>query len=155
MFVDKSEMTEAFWEDVKRSVPDAGNNYRARRASGNPDFAEIIMNLIITEKKRGLFGLQLLQERQPELAPTLGGVLVLVDFAGIPQGAVKTTKITPVPYKDINEGHLAVEGPDARKLRTWQDIHWPYWTQMLAPYGLTPNTDMIVIIEQFKLIYPT
>lgn len=157
MFIEKTAATEAFWSRLKQAVPDAGpdagDEYRARYASGNPKFAEIIMDLILTEQKRGLFGLDLLQKAQPELAPTLGGVMMLVDYDGKPRGAVKTTDITPVPYKDITEDHLAVEGPDARTLSVWQKIHWPYWTQMLEPLGLKPSEDMIVIIEQFKLIY--
>ena len=151
--MEKTAKTDAFWEKVKEANPDTGNDYRVRRASGNSKFAAIIMDLILTEKKRGLFGLKELQERQPEQVPVIGGVMVLVDFDGTPRGAVQTVKITPVPYKNINEEHLAVEGPDARQLNVWQKIHWPYWTQMLEPYGLEPSEDMIVVVEQFKLIY--
>jgi uncharacterized protein YhfF len=153
--MEKTDLTQAFWADVRKAVPDLPDNYRVRRASGNPEFAEIIMDLILTEKKRGLFGLKLLQDRQPEQVPTLGGVMVLVDFEGIPRGAVQTVKITPAPYKDINDEDLAVEGPEARQLDVWQNIHWPYWTTMLEPHGLSPSEDMIVVVEQFKLIYST
>lgn len=150
--MEKTDLTDAFWADVQKAVPNLPDDYRVRRASGNPKFAKIIMDLILTEKKRGLFGLKDLQDRQPEQVPVMGGVMVLVDYDGIPQGAVQTVKITPVAYKDINDEHLAVEGPDARKLEVWQKIHWPYWTQMLEPYGIEPSEDMIVVVEEFKLI---
>ncbi len=151
--MDHTAITDAFWGRVKDINSDVGDDYRVRRASGDPKFAPIIMDLILTEKKCGLFGLKHLQDRQPEQVPVMGGVMVLVDFDGTPRGAVQTVKITPVPYKDINDEHLAVEGPGARQIDVWQKIHWPYWTQMLEPFGLEPSEDMIVVVEQFKLIY--
>ena len=96
----------------------------------------------------------LLQERNPAITPTLGGVAVLVDSDGVPHAAIKTTKLTPVAYKDITEEHISVEGPGARKLDVWQNIHWPYWTRLLEPYGLEPSEDMIVMVEHFDLVYP-
>lgn len=151
--MEKTDKTEAFWAEVKQAVPDAPQDYRVRQASGNPKFAKIIMDLIQTEQKRGLFGLKELQERDPDQAPTLGGGMVLVDIDENPCCAVKTVKITPVPYKDVNDEHLAVEGPAARDLKVWQKIHWPYWTEMLGHHGLSPSEDMIVVVEEFKLIY--
>ena len=77
-----------------------------------------------------------------------------MDIDGAPHAAIRTDKLTPVAYKDITEDHLTVEGPGARKLEVWQNIHWPYWTSLLEPCGLEPSEDMIVMVEHFELLYP-
>jgi uncharacterized protein YhfF len=152
--MEKTQATDTFWDDVKTSGADSGDDYWVRRIGGDPDSVDIILDLILKGEKCGTFGVKMLQERQPEITPTLGGVAVLVDFDGMPRAAIKTTQLTPVAYKDITEAHIAVEGPGARKLEVWQGIHWPYWTRLLEPHGLTPSEDMTVMVEHFDLVYP-
>ena len=153
--MDKTQDTDAFWNEAIKSGATAGDEYWVRRIGGDPETVNIILDLILGGEKCGTFGVQLLQERQPEITPTLGGSAVLVDFDGTPHAVIKTTSLTPVAYKDITEEHLAVEGPGARKLEVWQGIHWPYWTRLLEPHGLEPHENMIVMVEHFDLVYPT
>jgi uncharacterized protein YhfF len=154
--MEKTDQTDAFWQNVISKVTGGVDDYWVRRIGGDPETVNIILGLILKGEKTGTFGVKILQERQPEITPTLNGTAVLVDIGGTPHAAVTTTQLTPVAYKDISEEHhLGVEGPGARKLDVWQSIHWPYWTRLLEPHGLTPREDMTIMVEHFELIYPT
>lgn len=152
--MDKTPGTDAFWSAAKAAGASLGDDYWVRRIGGNRETVDIILDLVLKGDKCGTFGVRLLQERQPEITPTLGGDAVLVDMDGKPHGIIKTTQLTPVPYKDITEEHLGVEGPGARKLDVWQNIHWPYWTSLLEKHDLEPSEDMIIVVEHFDLMYP-
>ncbi len=157
--MDKSDATDSFWTKAKKSGADVGDDYWVRRIGGDAETVNIIIGLILEREKCGTFGIKMLQDRNPAITPSLGSVAVLVDMDGKPHAAIKTTTITSVAYKDITEDHISVEGPVARKLEVWQNIHWPYWTRLLEPYGLEPyglepNGDMIVMVEHFDVVYP-
>ena len=152
--MDKTDATNTFFQTAKESGADVGDDYWVRRIGGDPETVNIIIGLILKGDKCGTFGVKMLQERNPAITPSLGGVAVLVDCDGAPHAAIRTDTLTPVAYKDITEEHLTVEGPGARKLEVWQNIHWPYWTSLLKPYGLEPSEDMIIMVEHFDLLYP-
>lgn len=152
--MEKTSATDAFWEAAKAADASLGDDYWVRRIGGNRETVDIILDLVLRGEKRGTFGVKLLQERQPEITPNLGGYAILMDMDDAPQAIVKTTQLTPVPYKDITEDHLVVEGPGARKLDVWQDIHWPYWTSLLAKHDLKPSQDMVIVVEHFDRVYP-
>jgi uncharacterized protein YhfF len=153
--VDKTDATDAFWQRAKDAGANIGEDYYVRRIGGDPETTAIITDLVVKGLKRGTFGLQWLQERQPELRPDMDKDAMLINHDGVPQAIVKTTGLTPVPYGEITEEHLKVEGPGARELKRWQEIHWPYWTRLLEPHGLEPTQDMLVMVEHFDLVYPT
>lgn len=152
--MEKTDVTDAFWQDVKAAVPDAGETYGVRRLGANQRMAEIIYDLVKSGEKTGTFGLKMMHDRDPANTPSEGSTTVFVDFDGQPHAAVRVLSLTPTAYKDITEDHLVVEGPGARKLKTWQEIHWPHWTNLLAPHGLEPREDMTVMVERFELLYP-
>lgn len=151
--MEKTKETDAFWNAAKAAGVPLGDDYWVRRIGGNKETVDIILDLVLRGEKRGTFGVKLLQDRQPEITPSLGGEAVMVDMDGQPHGILKTKQLTPVPYKNISEEHLVIEGPGARKLEVWQDIHWPYWTSLLARHDLEPSQDMIIVVEHFDLVY--
>lgn len=152
--MEKTEKTDAFWAKAKKSGASLGDDYWVRRIGATKETVDIILPLVLGGQKRGSFGLKPLLDRQPGPGPAVDREAVVIDMDGEPHAILRTTQLTPVPYKDIAEEHLIVEGPGARKLERWQEIHWPYWTALLEPYGLEPSQDMIVMVEHFDLVFP-
>lgn len=150
----KTDSTEKFWQAAKQSNVDLGDDYWVRRIGANKPTVDSILKLVLDGEKCGTFGLRWIQDRQPENTPKVGSDAVVVDMDDVPHAVVRTTRLTEVAYQDITEEHLVIEGPGARKLDRWQDIHWPYWTVLLKPYDLEPSEDMPVMVERFDLMYP-
>lgn len=152
--MEKTDKTDAFWDSAKASGVSVGDDYWVRRIGANKETVDNILKLVLDGEKCGTFGLKDLLDRQSGPGPVVGRDAVVIDMDGESHAIVKTTKLTPMAYQDIKEEHLAIEGPGARKLERWQDIHWPYWTNLLKPHGIEPSQDMIVMVEHFDLIYP-
>ena len=152
--MEKSAKTDTFWARAKESGASLGDDYWVRRIGATKETVDIILPLVLGGHKRGSFGLKPLLDRQPGPGPMVGADAVVIDMDGEPHAIVRTTQFTPVPYKDIVEEHLVVEGPGARKLERWQEIHWPYWTKLLEPYDFEPSPDMAVMVEHFDLVFP-
>jgi len=151
--MEKTAATDAYWNAAKASSASIGEDYWVRRIGANKPVVDNILALVLSGEKCGTFGLKHLLDRQPGNGPTMGGEAVVVDMDGVPHAIVRTLQLTPVAYKDITEDHLTIEGPGARQLDRWQEIHWPYWSALLEPHGLEPSADMIVMVEHFELIY--
>ena len=151
--MEKTAETDAYWNEAKASGTWIGEVYWVRRIGANKPIVDSILDLILSGEKCGTFGLKLLLDRQPGSFPTMGGEAVIVDMDGVPHGIVRTSKLTPVAYKDITEDYLTIEGPGARQLDRWQEIHWPYWSALLDRHDLDPSDDMVVMVEHFELVY--
>lgn len=151
--MEKTAATDAYWNEAKTTGAPIGTDYWVRRIGANKPVVDSILALVLSGEKCGTFGLKLLLDRQSAGVPKVGGVAVVVDMDGVPHAIVRTSKITPTAYKDITEDHLTIEGPGARKLDRWQEIHWPYWFELLEQHGLEPSDDMTVMVEHFELIY--
>jgi hypothetical protein len=65
---------------------------------------------------------------------------------------IQTTQIAIINYCDITEEHLLIEGPNARTLGVWKDIHWPYWSGLLEEASLAPSLTMPIVVETFALV---
>ncbi|MEQ9111901.1 MAG: ASCH domain-containing protein [Rhodospirillaceae bacterium] len=153
--MNKSSATDSFWTEAKTTGEMvSGDDYWVRRLGANQFVVDSILSLVLDGEKRGTFGLKWLHERQPETAPELNGYAVLVDMNETPKAIIKTTQITPIAYKDITDKHLVIEGPGARALDRWRDIHWPYWRELLKPHDLEPTEEMLVMVEHFDLVFP-
>lgn len=151
--MERTVATDAYWNDAKTSGASIGKDYWVRRIGANKAIVDSILALVLSGEKCGTFGLKALLDRQPGSTPTMGGEAVVVDMDGVPHAIVRTSQLTPVAYKDITEDHLTIEGPGARALDRWQEIHGPYWSALLEQHDLKLNDGMIVMVEHFELIY--
>lgn len=150
--MEKTEQTDAFWESKNLIRGPANPIYSVRRIGGNNKTVNIILELIKTRQKTGTFGLKWLQDIKKQPAFEVGQYSVLVDMNHHPDALIRTTEINTINYCDISEDHLLIEGPNARTLEIWQDIHWPFWTDLLEQAKLVPSLAMPIVVEKFELV---
>jgi uncharacterized protein YhfF len=143
-----------FWLKAQRAVPALGGAYKVKRLGTNAAICERLLALILSGQKTGTFTLPWLHGHHPDWAPATDGLVIYTDFNDAPRALVRQKKPAFAAYADIDDGHTACEGPGARDAKIWRQIHWPYWTAQLAPYGLAPAPDMPVCVERFTLLYP-
>ena len=147
----------AFWQSAMRASPDTvrGDAYRVRAIGNTPEAMSSILGHVLRGDKRGTFSLPWLHAKNPANAPKVGDYVVLVGFDGKPAALVTTTELEHVTYDTITGAHTAIDGPGVRDLTVWKGVHQPHWTKQLAAVGLQFANDMPVIVEHFKLLYPS
>jgi len=145
---------EAFWQACgdKVTAPPADGFYRVRHFGDNEDMASLLLGLIVKGEKTVTFPTPWLYEGNREITPVVGGYVVVTDFGGTPGALLRTTSVTTMPFDQITEDYTRFEGPGARSLEAWRDIHWNYYTRVLKPSGRSPDKKMPVTAERFELV---
>jgi uncharacterized protein YhfF len=149
-----SPAVEAFWKACSDKIaePPADGFYRVRNFGDNEAMARLLLDLIVAGEKTVTFPTPWLYEGKREVTPVVGGYIVVTDFTGKPGALLRTTRITTMAFSEITEDYTRYEGPGARSLEAWRDIHWNFYTRVLKPSGRSPAKDMPVTAERFELV---
>lgn len=84
--------------------------------------------------------------------PKVGDLNIVTDFFGNPKGVVETTNVTILPFKEMTYEIVKREGEDDH-LESWQKGHMKFFKAEGKELGYEFNEDMLVVFEDFKLIY--
>ena len=66
---------------------------------------------------------------------------------------IRTTSVKLIPYFSIREEHARKEGEGDKSLDYWKKTHWDYYTRELTQLGAGPTDSMIVVFEEFEMLY--
>lgn len=145
---------ERFLELARAALPTLDlERVKVRTFGGSKAMADVIVPLIEQGEKTGTFALAWEFRNDPAAAPQLHDLYVVTDFEGVPVLLYRITGIERVAFEDIGPQHVAVEGPNARDVTVWRNIHWPYWGGMLRAQGEEPTPRMPVIFQAFEVLF--
>lgn len=96
-----------------------------------------------------LLGLQNREERLPKI----GDFTVVTNWEGVAQCIVETTKVRLKPFFSIDEEYARLEGEGDKSLAHWKKVHWDYYTRELAEFERLPRESMIVVCQEFEIVF--
>ncbi|WP_306012808.1 MULTISPECIES: ASCH domain-containing protein [unclassified Allomuricauda] len=110
-------------------------------------------DLVCKETKRATsHSLQVLQLKGKPL-PKIGDFAVVTDWEGKAKCVIRTTAVKLLPYFSVREEHARLEGVGDKSLEHWKKVHWDNFTRELAQFDKTPKESMIVVFEQFEMLF--
>ena len=119
----------------------------------NEKDADLCADLVCKETKRAtshsLKGLQL----RNEALPKIGDFYVVTDWEGNAKCVIRTTAVKLLPYFSVREEHARLEGEGDKSLEHWKKTHWDYYSRELKEFGAEPKESMIVVFEEFEMLY--
>lgn len=127
-------------------------NYRVRTFGSNPEAIVRLLGLISAGEKTGTFTSPWIYERELERKPVRDGYTVVMGPDREPRLLLRTVELQMLTFETITEDHARFDGPGARELSRWRDIHLAFFTRELARHGMQPQSDMPVVLERFKVI---
>jgi uncharacterized protein YhfF len=89
-------------------------------------------------------------EKEP--LPQVGDLSIITDFEGTPRCVVETKQITILPFKDFTFDIVKREGEDDN-LESWRNGHIKFFTAESKALGYTFSEDMLVVFEDFEVVY--
>jgi uncharacterized protein YhfF len=92
-------------------------------------------------------------EKNNEILPKIGDQYIVTDWDGNAKAIVETTKIEKVPYNQISSEFAEIEGEGDKSLEYWKRVHLAYYTREMKSFKEEFDENMIIVCEQFKLIY--
>lgn len=90
---------------------------------------------------------------EDEPLPQVGEVSVILNEKGHPQCVIQTTRVYQTPFNEVTEHHAYLEGEGDKSLAYWRKAHIDFVKPYYESLGLTFNESIIVVCEEFKLLY--
>ena len=67
---------------------------------------------------------------------------------------VEVTKVSVQPFHQVSADHAYKEGEGDRTLAYWQKLHENLFSKWLHEVGLHFSQDSLVVLEEFRVVYP-
>lgn len=85
--------------------------------------------------------------------PAEGDLAIITNWEGEAQCIIQTTTVDIVPFNEVTDDYAVKEGEGDQSLSHWKKEHWNFFSQDLATFGELPEEDMMVICEEFEIIF--
>lgn len=120
----------------------------------SPALADALLALVLAGEKTATATAFVEFEAAEEPVPARGDLAILLDGAGHPAALVRTTRVSVVPYGEVDAEHAAAEGEGEGTLASWRREHERYWRRVLPTIGEAFSEDLPVVLERFEVLYP-
>lgn len=94
-------------------------------------------------------------EYDGEEPPVTGSYHILTDFLGQPRCLIQLTSVEFRPFKSVTADFASAEGEGDRSLENWREGHRQFFERRAEDTGNTFNEDTVLVLERFKVVYPT
>ncbi|MCF7516921.1 ASCH domain-containing protein [Pseudoalteromonas sp. L21] len=88
-----------------------------------------------------------------EALPQVGDLAIFTNWQEQPLGIIETIAVTITAFNQITDEYAALEGEGDKSLAYWQRVHWNYYQRELAGTGYQCHPEMLLVCEQFKLVF--
>ena len=148
--MDSSMTDKEMWNRFINEYNLRNTEYEAWSFGVDPDH---LLSLVLSGKKTGTSSAYPLYELENEPLPKIGEYSVILDSKDNAKCIVQTTNVEIIPFKDITAIHALKEGEGDLSLEYWKDVHYSFFTKCMEENGLKFSSDMMVVFEEFKVVY--
>ena len=144
---------DAFWATARRSCPALPCELPEAWAFGaTPEQADELLALVLDGIKTATASSQQDYRVSGDPLPREGDLSIVLDGAGRPRAVLETTRVSVVPFDQVDAAHAHAEGEGDRSLAHWRRVHEAFWREHGEdPRGVT--LDMPVVCERFRLLF--
>jgi uncharacterized protein YhfF len=148
-------MTEIeMWNEYNKINMNAPN-YEAWSFGGNtPEMSDFLADLVLRGIKTATASAYPCYLYENASLPALGGYNIILNTKGEAVCITETLKVYKIPFDQVSEEHAYKEGEFERTLESWRKIHSEIFTKELKCIGKEFTENMIVVCEEFKVVYP-
>ena len=119
----------------------------------NEKDANELAGLVKKGIKKATASLHCLYEIENETIPKVGDYIIITNWNGIAQCVIHITNINIIPFKNVTQAFAAKEGEGDKTLSFWRKVHRKFFTLELKEYSKKFSEDMLVICEEFEVVY--
>lgn len=124
--------------------------YEAWQFGDDPDR---LAGLVLCGKKTSTASALSFYAEENEPLPQAGEYSVILDMRDRAVCIIRTTKVYNEPFNAVSPEHAFKEGEGDRSLEYWREVHRRFFTEELKSIGLEFSEDMMVVCEEFELVY--
>ena len=118
------------------------------------DTPDLLAELTISGKKTATASAYPFYEVEKCDLPQVGEHNIILNTQGAAVCITRTTRVTVTPFMQVSQEHAYKEGEGERSLSYWRSVHAHFFGEELAEIGLEFSEDMLVVCEEFQVVYP-
>ncbi len=116
--------------------------------------ANVCADLILRGEKQASCSLDIWYSEQGEVMPQVGHLQVVTNWNGEPICIIEITSVTQCRFNQVSAEFAALEGEGDKSLTWWKKAHWDFFSKECEQLNITPSDEMLLVLEQFKTVYP-
>lgn len=144
------------WNNYLQTI-DEGNgenkSYTAWPFGNGPEMAKELADLVKSGEKTATCSLHLFYEIDDEPLPKVGDFNVITDWEGSAEALTETIDVKILPFKEVDATFAFKEGEGDKSHSYWRNAHIDFFVNELAELDKKFNEDMLVVCEEFKVVY--
>lgn len=113
-----------------------------------------LSNLVLKGIKTATASAYPLYEIEKEPLPKAGAYSTILNSKNEAVCIIQTTKVYVVPFREVSAEHAYKEGEGDYSLDYWKQVHTKFFSACMSKIGTIFKEDMLVVCEEFKLVYP-
>lgn len=148
-------MIEQYWQHFINDYPQYRHqNYIsfAFCGEGHP-MADELAELVKKGIKQATSSLAILYDKTGEDMPKVGDISIILNSSNQPVCIIKNTVVSLIPYNEMNDTHALKEGEGDKSYKYWKETHDIFFKDYLAEYNLPFSEQLLVLFEEFEVIY--
>lgn len=143
---------EGMWGNYINKHPNY-KTYEAWHFANDEKNANELAKLVVNgEKTATASGLCFYKIENEEL-PKVGGFNIILDWDNNAKCITKTTKVYTEQFNKVTKEHAYKEGEGDKSLSYWRKVHMEFFKHGLKNYEKEFNENMIVVCEEFKVVW--
>lgn len=115
--------------------------------------ANLCAELIRIGQKTATCSLNYWYESGDESMPTVGHLMVVVDWEKKPVCIVETDSVEICQYNKVTPEFAYAEGEGDRSIEWWHKTHWDFFSKECAELGIEPDDSMQLVLEKFHVVH--
>lgn len=147
------EMWGKYLKSIGEKVENTKLTYESWYFGYNEELANSLVKLVINGAKRATTSLYFFYQIEGEELPKKEDLKVITDFSGNAQCIIKTTAVDLIPFSKVGEEFAYREGEGDKSLKYWREAHIKAFTCELKEFNKEFNEDMLVVCEEFEVVY--
>ena len=147
------EMWKKYLSTIGENINNTGKTYESWYFCNNEKDANELAELVKKGIKKATASLHCLYEIENETIPKVGDYIIITNWNGIAQCVIHITNINIIPFKNVTQAFAAKEGEGDKTLSFWRKVHRKFFTLELKEYSKKFSEDMLVICEEFEVVY--
>lgn len=139
------------WQAFVDAHPEAADEEYDAWAYG--DAPDVLARLTLDGMKTATASAYPCYQAENEPIPQEGTYSVVLWEDGSAACVIKTSRVYIVPYREVSAEQAWKEGEGDRSLSYWRKVHEAFFTEELTSVGLTLTEDMLVVCEEFEVVF--
>lgn len=145
----------AMWQSFLKENPQLSEEtiFEAWSFGNSAEMADELSNLVLKGQKTGTASAHDCYIYDEEELPEELAYSIILDGSGKARCVIQTISVEVLPFNEVTAEQAFKEGEGDRTLSYWRGVHQTFWEQEFVDYPLTFSEEMLVVYEEFKVIY--